>query len=77
MPFKKRGQLPERLCRVDNCRNCVFEALNRARFALPQSETSQRSEVRHSIASQLESLNSCWVGRLVYDIEKCKVVSSA
>ena len=46
-------------------------------FALLQSETRQGLEVRHPIASRLESLNSCWVGRLLYDVEKFKVVSSA
>ena len=46
-------------------------------FALSQSETTERSEVRRPIASRLESFNSCWVGRLLYDVEKCKVVSSA
>ena len=45
----------------------VIEFLNRARFALPQSETSERSEVRCLIASRFESLNSCWVERLLYD----------
>ena len=54
-----------------------FEVLNRTRFALLQSETSDRSEVRYRIASRLESLNSCWVGRMLYDFEKCKVVSLA
>ena len=44
--------------------------MNKTRFALPQIESSERSEDRRPIASRLESFNSCWVGRLLYDVEK-------
>ena len=76
MSLKMRGQLFRRICRANSCRNWVFEALNRCgtRFALPQSETSERSEVRHPIASCLESFHSCWVERLLYNVEKCKAI---
>ena len=40
-------------------------------------ETSERSEVKRPIAFRLESLNFCWVERLMYDVEKCKVISLA
>ena len=36
--------------------------MNRIRYVLPQSETSERSKVRRTFAFRLESLNSCWVG---------------
>ena len=65
-----------RLCRVDSYINRFFQALNKTRFNVPQSETSERSEVGRPIISHLESLKSCWVGRLLYDVKKCKVVIS-
>ena len=77
MSLKKKGYLSGRLCRVDSCRNGVLEAQHRTRPALPRSETSERSEVRRPIAFRFESLNSCWVGHLLYDVEKLKVVLSA
>ena len=36
-----------------------------------------RRAISMKIASRLESPNSCWVGCLLYDVEKCKMVSSA
>ena len=50
--------------------------------ARPCKEDSRRnrgrgSEISHPIASHLESLKFYLVGRLLYDVEKCKVVSSA
>ena len=62
--LKKSGLLSGRFCSVDSCRNWVYEALNRTRFVLSQSETSERSELKCPIASRLQSLISWWVGRL-------------
>ena len=75
--LKKRGYLFGKLCRVDRWRNWVFEALNNTKFALPQSEILERSEVRRSEASLRELCTSWKVGRLWKDVETCKVVSSA
>ncbi len=47
------------------------------RFLLPQSEMRARSKVQCSAASSLESCNSCRVGLLSKEVEKCKVESSA
>ena len=74
---EEEGIVIWKVCRVDSCRNCVFEALNKTRFALPQSKTSERSEVNRPIASRFESFHSCWVERRLYDVKKCYMVSSA
>ncbi len=41
-----------------------FEALNNTKFALPQSEILERSEVKRSVASLREMFTSRRVGRL-------------
>ncbi len=53
-----------RSCRVDKCRNWVFEVLKETKFLLPQSEMIERSEFKRSAASFLDVSNSCGFGCL-------------
>ncbi len=46
-----------------------FEALKETRFLVPQSEPTERSEVKCSAASVLDMCSSCRFGCLSKDVE--------